>query len=500
MLATIRKETVLKAPPGLEVGLRPNVIVVITPRPDSPPKFSRPSCRSRSAQAWRRARLDGISRGAAGSIRPAQVAIPAARLTADNGAATMPPLVRQLGGKISDVAVGGGGRYLLLLLKEDQKLAIFDANVADFVKTINLPSPSAMVAAGATRFLVAFPDEKLIQCWNFDPLERRGGISPSPIDGRLKTLALGSDSDGPALVLWSREGPFVGAPDTQFSFLDLDSLAVLRVGLIAARGARGSISTTGGSFRISSSGSDLSDRAHLRVGGRRSFGIWPTARTLSVLGKALLVIDEHTPLGHLAPGLDGQTLFSGLIGRLNTDLQPVVGPARPQRIAPVVSMPSSDPSYFLTVSGLPDFVTGRGDSSFSFLCPPPGAAVTASIHAMVDGSRLLSIDGLDEMKVEIEDQQKIVTESYATDFTLDKRFHLIPQAHLFITIPRTNDCLVLRRLDIEAALDPRTLGITSSSQVRRLSPSGPAGSWSTAWWRSRSTAASTSRSPAGPPA
>ena len=59
----------------------------------------------------------------------------------------MPPLVRQLGGKISDVAVGGGGRYLLLLLKEEQKLAIFDANVADFVKTINLPSPNAMVAA-----------------------------------------------------------------------------------------------------------------------------------------------------------------------------------------------------------------------------------------------------------------------------------------------------------------------------------------------------------------
>ncbi len=85
--------------------------------------------------------LDGISRGAAGSIRPAQVAIPAARLTADNGAATMPPLVRQLGGKISDVAVGGGGRYLLLLLKEEQKLAVFDANVADFVKTINLPVP-----------------------------------------------------------------------------------------------------------------------------------------------------------------------------------------------------------------------------------------------------------------------------------------------------------------------------------------------------------------------
>ncbi len=41
-----------------------------------------------------------------------------------------------------------------------------------------------------------------------------------------------------------------------------------------------------------------------------------------MLGKALLVIDEQTPLGHLAPGLDGHTLFTGLIGRLNTDLRP----------------------------------------------------------------------------------------------------------------------------------------------------------------------------------
>ncbi len=270
VLATVKLETVLNAPPGLEVGLKSNVIVVITPRPKAPPQYSRPPVDQDLLKLGGVLDLDGTTRDAAASIRPTQAAIPAARLMGDNAPATMPPLVRQLGGKISDVAVGGGGRYLLLLLKEEQKLAIFDANVADVVKTINLPSRSAMVAAGATRFLVAFPDEKLIQCWNFDPLGRRGSISPSPIDGRLKTLAMGSDADGPVLVLWSREGPFVGAPDTQFSFLDLDSLAVLRVGLIAARGARGSISTTGGSFRISSSASDLSDRARLRVGGRRS--------------------------------------------------------------------------------------------------------------------------------------------------------------------------------------------------------------------------------------
>ena len=39
------------------------------------------------------------------------------------------------------------------------------------------------------------------------------------------------------------------------------------------------------------------------------------------------------------------------------------------------------------------------------------------------------------------------------DFTVEKRFHLVPAANLLITIPFTNDRLVLRTLDIGKALD-----------------------------------------------
>ena len=35
------------------------------------------------------------------------------------------------------------------------------------------------------------------------------------------------------------------------------------------------------------------------------------------------------------------------------------------------------------------------------------------------------------------------------DFTIDKRYHLIPQAKLLITIPLSNDRLVLRRIDLK---------------------------------------------------
>ena len=50
----------------------------------------------------------------------------------------MPPSSARLDGTLSDIAVGGGGRYLLLTLKKAEKLAIFDVNVADIVKTIPL--------------------------------------------------------------------------------------------------------------------------------------------------------------------------------------------------------------------------------------------------------------------------------------------------------------------------------------------------------------------------
>jgi hypothetical protein len=39
------------------------------------------------------------------------------------------------------------------------------------------------------------------------------------------------------------------------------------------------------------------------------------------------------------------------------------------------------------------------------------------------------------------------------DFTYDKRIHFLPQAKLIVTIPASNDQLVLHRLDVDAALE-----------------------------------------------
>ena len=270
--------------------------------------------------------------GAGKSIRPPKLAIPAARPGTAGEAAEVPPLVKKLDGTISDVVVGGGGRYLLLTLSDASKLAVFDTNAAEIVKTIPLPSPNAIVAAGATKFLIAFPEQKLIQRWNLETLHREGSSRALPIKGRLKSLVLGSDSNGPALAFWTIvEDTHID--QTVFSFIDVESLKVPRVVLVAGWGTRGIVSASGGSFRLLEFANNpglKSEPLHIRASaGGTLFTMWDTSQlpsgfqTLASDGRVLMAIYKHESPGHLAPGPDGRTVFTGRAGRLDIDGNPL---------------------------------------------------------------------------------------------------------------------------------------------------------------------------------
>ncbi len=229
--------------------------------------------------------VTGASLGASREIRPPRVSIPAARLTPGVDKKSQAPLVRRLGGTIGDVAVGGGGRFLLVALKEARKLAVFDVNAADVVKTIPLASTNVLIAAGANKLLIAFPEEQVLERWDLGTLEREGGSHISPIDGWIRALAMGSDSDGPALALWyprARGYPaylkasnyFFGEPGARFSFIDLDRLSVLKAGSIefgksAPIKESDSLSTSGGSFVLQP---ELGQRRGYKVYLRASAG------------------------------------------------------------------------------------------------------------------------------------------------------------------------------------------------------------------------------------
>ena len=349
-----------------------------------------------------------------------------------------PPLARTLEGTISDVAVGGGGRYLLLTMKDAGKLAVFDSNTADVVKTIPLASPNALVAAGAKKFLVAFPDERVIQRWDLETLTREGVSAEMPFSGRLKGLALGSDSDGPALAAWSPDAGNNIAGPSRFSFIDLRSLKVLRVGPITTGGFQGiaTSSSSGGSFTLHPF---LSDQVHVRPSsGGGLFGLWQTRgspsgfQTLTVQGKALRAVYNHESLGHLAPGPDGQTVYTGSSGRLDAEGKAIGRSVTSEAKPSETTIPSPDPSYYLTVESEPN----------------PPRPVKVSVHVAGSGTRLLTVYDLDEMSGAVAGESGI-----KDDFTLEKRFHFLPAARLLITIPPTNDRLILRRLDVDQALD-----------------------------------------------
>jgi hypothetical protein len=162
---------------------------------------------------------------------------------------------------------------------------------------------------------------------------------------------------------------------------------------------------------------------------------------LSLRGGSLIATNEHVPIAHLAPGSDNRTIFTGSGERLDADGKPQ-GRVDPAAAAPAkLTVPTSDPLYYLSIGGL---AAALPEDPHPVLAP---ALVTASIHATGDGARLLTVHGLIEMAGM--DRNDLFIDH---DFTIDKRFYLVPAAHLLITIPPLGDRLLLRRLDVEEAL------------------------------------------------
>jgi S1-C subfamily serine protease len=356
------------------------------------------------------------------------------------------PLVRWTAGKIRDVAVGGGGRYLAVMLADARKVAIFDVNAADVVQTIPLASDDALLAAGARKLVIAYPGARRLERWDLETLRRDGELRPSPIEGVLKAIALGSDSDGPLLVCWSvattKPAPVL---DVRFSFIDLDSLKVLRVGLTASSPFGPTLSPSGGCFLTYGVRNGGVPRLCTSAGGA-VFGLW--AANDSPLGEATVLLAHGNTVsgilqpprsygvGYLIPGVDGKSVFTSRSGIITEPKFPHAALTEPKSPRDLLTQtyvppdepmfPSPDPAYSLSL---------RGGGSIA-------------IRLTRDNSPLLTITGLAEMVGLTGRDESLIYDR----ISVEKRFHLVPAARLLVTIPTSNDRLVLRRLDIGDSL------------------------------------------------
>jgi serine/threonine protein kinase len=155
---------------------------------------------------------------------PAGAAQPAASAGALVGEA-IPEIPIQ--GRIEDCA-SGGDQYLVIATRNPAKLVIFDAARAAIAKEIPVAG-DVLVAAGKKEFVVAYPTQCLIETYDFATFTLKKSTEPNLFSAkaRIDAIAMGSESEGPLLVLWSVEPPARQLRQARASLLNTASLKLI---------------------------------------------------------------------------------------------------------------------------------------------------------------------------------------------------------------------------------------------------------------------------------
>jgi S1-C subfamily serine protease len=313
---------------------------------------------------------------------------------------------RTLPAPVSDVAVGGNGRYLILLMPRLKQLAIFDTGEAKVVGYIPVAEDNARFAAGMDKVLVALPRARVLQRWDLATRERELTV-PLPLKEQLARMAMGSASQGPLLISGN-----TGVQSSEVVFVDVKTLKPIDMQFDAD--ARRLV--------------HADDKAPVQASadGRVFTSYAPQSspqfvQVMVVDGNRCRIYGNGDSVGHLSPSADGRYVYTAR-GIFTQEAKRVV---------------YSDRLIFYGIAAAhgPYFVAIRQD----------GNKWVAALHMAGEERPLLplpdvevpdGIDGWDRLPLGI-----------------DRRIHFIPEARLLVVLPGTNDKLVLYKLDVDQALE-----------------------------------------------
>jgi hypothetical protein len=149
-------------------------------------------------------------------------------------------------------------------------------------------------------------------------------------------------------------------------------------------------------------------RVHFAAGQSCVVVVLPRAKT----------IERWSPI---LPGPDGKNLFTDA-GRFSTDTVPQATPQGRQMM-----IPACHDDYYLTIPWVSLTQPGRNR---------PG---TPTVHRLSRTTPIATLAQLERVPA--------MTSQAQDDFLSDKRYYLVPVARLVITIPYTNDRLILHRFE-----------------------------------------------------
>jgi hypothetical protein len=310
-----------------------------------------------------------------------------------------------LGEAFDKFCVGGAGRYYVFHLKEAKKLAVFDVSQMKVVQKLDVGADDVLFTAGLDKLVVVLPSEKLVQRWDLHTLKREKAV-PLDDDHAVLKVLMGSASKGPVL-LWT---------GGKVAFRDLESMQPLEVKGDVMNGDK----TYDFRLRVSADGQTF-------MGWHN--GIGPTTFGLMRLDGPQVTLlqtpDAFSFNGRWAvPSADGSLVFRYGSGVYSADLKVVSG----ELFKESVLMPTEDPRFFLALRGL------NKPASEVSICT---AADRRSVYT-------------------IKDLEKTDPGTTAVEWGLfqgEPRFRYVPSANVFLTIPDSNDKVIVRPFNLTEALD-----------------------------------------------
>jgi predicted Zn finger-like uncharacterized protein len=316
-----------------------------------------------------------------------------------------------LSGPAGDLAVGGGGRYLILRLAGKKKLAVFDVQQGKVAGELPLAEEPVHFAAGAGRLVVVYPGAKLLQLWSLATLAReRSALLPGTLTSdTIHQICMGSASAGPLFVYLPRE--------KRTLTVDLDSLATTEVSWSnwAPNNAYGPLN-----MRASPDGSLLAGwgggwagcevamfNDGLQAGSNPKIEFWATDGTYAL------------------PSADARFIFTpwGILNR-------AFAQAKVPELKDAYVVPAIEPGYFI----------GLANTCSPGAPPPQAQAASEAAVYTEDRKQLFFLRGLDELKT-------------PADLPWEKRIHYYPRSGLLVTLGAERDRLLLRRVNLAEQLE-----------------------------------------------
>ena len=317
-----------------------------------------------------------------------------------------------------DVVVGASGRYLIFHLNTLTKLAFFDVMAGKVTEYVELEGNDLRYTAGADSFYIAYRDKNTLERWSFKNFKKQLTVKV-PFENPIDMVIMGAGSKGPV---------FIGAKHSPGIFISGKSMTPLNYQVIDHRYNRNDATVYG-------AGPESRMRASFNG---QTFTNWATNvspagfRSIVFTGRLVHCFSQHDTMGYLMPSPDGELIHTGK-GIYTMQTKPFSG--NDKMFSKSFSIPAVHGNYSIRVLRDDDKKANANSKT----------SVTVHVNGSIDP--LVTLNNI-----------RIRSGEYGDFFSrekvaLDKRVFFVPACNLLITLPTSNQSVVMHQVDLDEEFD-----------------------------------------------